>query len=90
MKSREERLGEASELQRFLANLDHFQKWLGETQTAVASEETPTSLAEAEKLLAQHAQIRDDIDQMEPEYKHLQEFGAKVCRLPTCKMSSMS
>ena len=78
LKSREERLGEASELQHFLQNLDHFQKWLSETQTAVASEDTPTSLSEAEKLLAQHAQIREDIDQMQPEYTRLQEFGAKV------------
>ena len=44
----------------------------------MASEDTPTSLSEAEKLLAQHAQIREDIDQMQPEYTRLQEFGAKV------------
>lgn len=78
LKSREERLGDATELQTFLQNLDHFQKWLSDTQTAVASEDTPTSLTEAEKLLSQHAQIREDIDNMAPEYEQLQEFGAKV------------
>lgn len=44
----------------------------------MASEGTPTSLTEAEKLLSQHAQIREDIDNMAPEYEQLQEFGAKV------------
>ncbi|XP_067941733.1 spectrin beta chain-like isoform X2 [Watersipora subatra] len=78
LKSREERLGEASELQRFLQNLDHFQSWLSATQTAVANEDSPSSLTEAEKLLAQHAQIMEDINQMAPEYSQLQEFGAKV------------
>lgn len=85
MKSREARLGEASELQHFLQNLDHFQKWLSDTQTAVASEDSPASMTEAEKLLAQHAQIRDDIDQMNPEYTQLQEFGAKVRLLTTAR-----
>ena len=66
-----------------MQNLDHFQSWLSATQTAVASEDSPTSLTEAEKLLAQHAQIRDDIDQMAPEYSQLQEYGATVRKIYT-------
>ena len=41
LKVRDERLGEASELQKFLQNLDHFQQWLTRTQMAIASEDIP-------------------------------------------------
>ena len=58
LKDRDEKLGEAGELQRFLGNLDHFQQWLSRTQTTVASEEAPNSLADAEKLLNQHQQLK--------------------------------
>lgn len=51
MKNREESLGEASKLQQFLRELDDFQSWLSRTQTAIASEDMPNTLAEAEKLL---------------------------------------
>ncbi|KTF82654.1 hypothetical protein cypCar_00012361, partial [Cyprinus carpio] len=60
MKRREESLGEASKLQGFLRDLDDFQAWLSRTQTTVASEDTPTSLAEAERLLAQHEAIKNE------------------------------
>ena len=41
LKVRDERLGEASELQKFLQNLDHFQQWLTRTQTTIASDDIP-------------------------------------------------
>ena len=41
---------------------DHFQAWLTKTESDIANEETPSSLAEAEKLLSQHQQIREEID----------------------------
>ncbi|CAG5119810.1 unnamed protein product, partial [Candidula unifasciata] len=78
LKERDEKLGEAGELQRFLGSLDHFQSWLSRTQTTVASEDIPNSLADAEKLLNQHQQLRDEIDTYAPEYAKIKEFGDKV------------
>ena len=78
LKRRDERLGEASELQHFLQNLDHFQKWLTKTQTTVASEDIPTDLAEAERLLNQHQQIKEEIDAYADEYDKMHEYGEKV------------
>ena len=78
LKDRDEKLGEAGELQRFLGNLDHFQQWLSRTQTTVASEDTPNSLADAERLLNQHQQVKEEIDAYAPEYAKMKEFGDRV------------
>ncbi|XP_061173790.1 spectrin beta chain-like isoform X5 [Saccostrea echinata] len=78
LRERDEKLGEAGELQRFLGNLDHFQQWLSRTQTTVASEDIPNSLADAEKLLNQHQQLKDEIDAYAPEHAKMKEFGEKV------------
>ncbi|XP_013410395.1 spectrin beta chain-like [Lingula anatina] len=79
LKDRDEKLGEAGELQRFLQNLDHFQQWLSHTQVTIASEDIPNSLSEAEKLLNQHQQIKEEIDRYAPDYAQMKEYGAKVC-----------
>ncbi|CAH1792317.1 unnamed protein product [Owenia fusiformis] len=78
LKERDEKLGEAGDLQKFLQDLDHFQSWLSRTQTTIASEDHPSSLAEAEKLLNQHAQLKEEMDQFAPEYARLKEYGSKV------------
>lgn len=78
MKKREEGLGEASKLQGFLRHLDDFQAWLSRTQTAVASEDTPTSLAEAEQLLAQHDAIKNEVDDYRDDYERIKATGAEV------------
>lgn len=78
LKDRDEKLGEAGELQHFLGNLDHFQQWLARTQTTVASEDIPNSLADAERLLNQHQQLKDEIDAYNPEYAKMKEFGDHV------------
>uniref|UniRef100_A0A8C1KFV5 Spectrin beta chain n=1 Tax=Cyprinus carpio TaxID=7962 RepID=A0A8C1KFV5_CYPCA len=49
LRNREASLGEASKLQQFLRELDDFQSWLSRTQTAIASEDMPNTLTEAEK-----------------------------------------
>jgi spectrin beta len=54
-------LEEAGDLHRFLKDLDHFQAWLSKTESDIANEDTPASLAEAEKLLSTHQQIREEI-----------------------------
>jgi len=78
MKVREARLGEASDLQKFLQNLDHFQQWLTRTQTAIATEEMPNDVAEAESLLSQHDQLKAEIKAYAPDYQKMKEFGDKV------------
>lgn len=42
-----------------------FQAWLSKTQTAIASEDMPQTLPEAEKLLQQHVTIKQEIDNYE-------------------------
>lgn len=78
LKVRDERLGEASELQKFLQNLDHFQQWLTRTETAIASEDIPNDLVEAEQLLHDHALIKQEIDTYAPDYAQMKEYGQKV------------
>uniref|UniRef100_A0A8C7MDC6 Spectrin beta chain n=1 Tax=Oncorhynchus kisutch TaxID=8019 RepID=A0A8C7MDC6_ONCKI len=78
LRNREESLGEASKLQQFLRELDDFQSWLSRTQTAIASEETPNTLAEAEKLLAQHDGIKNEICNYEEDYQKMRDMGEMV------------
>ncbi|XP_064621468.1 spectrin beta chain-like isoform X3 [Lineus longissimus] len=78
LKERDEKLNESSELQKFLQNLDHFQAWLGKTQTTIASEDIPQSLSEAEQLLNTHQQLKEEIDAYEPDYESMMEYGRKV------------
>ncbi|CAH2324922.1 spectrin beta chain, non-erythrocytic 2 isoform X1 [Pelobates cultripes] len=80
MKKREETLGEASKLQGFLRDLDDFQNWLSRTQTAVASEDVPADLAEAERLLAQHEGIRKEIERYGTDYHRVRDVGEEVTR----------
>ncbi|KAJ8348186.1 hypothetical protein SKAU_G00267750 [Synaphobranchus kaupii] len=78
MKRREESLGEASKLQGFLRDLDDFQSWLSRTMTAVASEDIPTSLPEAEQLLTQHEGIKNEVDNYKEDYEKMRAVGEEV------------
>uniref|UniRef100_A0A3P9A8M7 Spectrin beta chain n=1 Tax=Esox lucius TaxID=8010 RepID=A0A3P9A8M7_ESOLU len=78
MKRREESLGEASKLQGFLRDLDDFQSWLSRTQTAVASEDIPTSLPEAECLLNQHESIKNEVENYKEDYEKMRAVGDEV------------
>ncbi|XP_015125014.1 spectrin beta chain isoform X2 [Diachasma alloeum] len=78
LKERDSKLEEAGDLHRFLRDLDHFQTWLTKTQTDVASEDTPTSLADAEKLLTQHQNIKEEIDNYTDDYTKMMEYGERL------------
>ncbi|XP_022091369.1 spectrin beta chain, non-erythrocytic 1-like [Acanthaster planci] len=78
LKTREAALSEAGDLQEFLRDLDDFQTWLSKTMTAVASEDIPESLKEAEKLLNKHAAIKDEIDSYEENYAKMKEQGDRI------------
>ena len=79
LNKREESMGEAAELQKFLRDLDHFSAWLSKTQTAVANTDTPQSLNEAEQMLNQHQSIKEEIDRYAPDYSRMKEFGDRIC-----------
>ncbi|KAM6171011.1 spectrin beta chain, erythrocytic [Erethizon dorsatum] len=78
LKDQEASLGEASKLQGFLQDLDEFQAWLSMAQKAVASEDMPESLPEAEQLLQQHAALKEEIDSHQESYQKIQASGKKV------------
>ncbi|XP_034783719.2 spectrin beta chain, erythrocytic-like isoform X1 [Acipenser ruthenus] len=78
LRDREDSLGEVSKLQTFLQDLDDFQAWLFKTQKAIASEEIPNSLPEAEQLLSLHNAIKDDIDHHQDDYHKVKDTGAGV------------
>ncbi|TSN67083.1 Spectrin beta chain, non-erythrocytic 1 [Bagarius yarrelli] len=80
LKDREDSLGEVSKLQNFLQNLDDFQSWLFKTQKAIASDDMPTSLPEAEELLSLHDALKEDIDSHEEDYHSIRDTGAGVTR----------
>ena len=80
---RDAKLEEAGDLHRFLKDLDHFQAWLTKTESGIANEESPSSLAEAEKLLSQHQQIREEIDSYTNDYCSMMDYGERVTADPS-------
>lgn len=78
LKDREDSLGEVSKLQTFLQDMDDFQSWLFKTQKAVASEEMPASLPEAEGQLSLHDAVREDINNHDEDYLCVKDTGAQV------------
>uniref|UniRef100_A0A3Q2ZFB6 Spectrin beta chain n=1 Tax=Hippocampus comes TaxID=109280 RepID=A0A3Q2ZFB6_HIPCM len=78
LKDREDSLGEVSKLQTFLQDLDDFQSWLFRAQKAVASEEMPASLPEAEEQLSLHDAVRDDIDNHGEDFCIIRDTGTQV------------
>merc|ERR1711962_1046282 len=78
LKERDAKLEEAGDLHRFLKDLDHFQAWLSKTESDIANEDSPSSLAEAEKLLSTHQQIREEIDSYVNDYTSMMEYGEKI------------
>ncbi|XP_071771752.2 spectrin beta chain, erythrocytic [Centroberyx gerrardi] len=78
LKDREDSLGEVSKLQTFLQDMDDFQSWLFKAQKAVASEDMPATLPEAEELLSLHDAVREDINNHEEDYLRVKDTGAQV------------
>ncbi|XP_056623302.1 spectrin beta chain, erythrocytic isoform X2 [Triplophysa dalaica] len=78
LKDRKDSLGEVSKLQTFLQDMDDFQAWLFKTQKAIASEDMPASLPEAEQLLSLHDAVRDDMDGHEEDYHCVRDTGSAV------------
>uniref|UniRef100_W5NBC3 Spectrin beta chain n=1 Tax=Lepisosteus oculatus TaxID=7918 RepID=W5NBC3_LEPOC len=71
----EDSLTVASRLQQFIQDLDNFLTWLVQTQTAVASEDLPNTLEEAELLINQHATLKEEIGRYEEDYDRIQSVN---------------
>ncbi|XP_075043168.1 spectrin beta chain, non-erythrocytic 4 isoform X2 [Mixophyes fleayi] len=72
MQGCEDSLTVASKLQQFIQDLDNFLTWLVKTQTAVAAEELPSNLVEAERLLGLHGSLKEEISRYEEDYNKIQ------------------
>eukprot|EP00062_Callorhinchus_milii_P004164 gi/632942244/ref/XP_007886307.1/ PREDICTED: spectrin beta chain, erythrocytic isoform X2 [Callorhinchus milii] len=83
LQGREESLGEASKLQKFLQELEDFQLWLSKSQKAIASEDVPNSLPEAEALLRQHSAIKNEINHYEEDYQKVRDTGKMITQEET-------
>ncbi|KAM8952646.1 spectrin beta chain, non-erythrocytic 4 [Pelodytes ibericus] len=68
----EDSLTVANKLQHFIQDLDNFLTWLVKTQTAVATEELPSNLIEAERLLGLHGALKEEISRYEEDYNKIQ------------------
>lgn len=68
----EDSLTVANKLQQFIQDLDNFLTWLVKTQTAVAAEELPSNLSEAERLLGLHGSLKEEINRYEEDYNNIQ------------------
>jgi spectrin beta len=82
LRVREESMGEAAELQKFLRDLDHFSMWLTKTQKQVAADDQPQTLSDAEHLLNQHQNIKEEIDRYAPDYAQMRAYGQHVVQQP--------
>uniref|UniRef100_A0A8C4RBP7 Spectrin beta chain, non-erythrocytic 2 n=1 Tax=Eptatretus burgeri TaxID=7764 RepID=A0A8C4RBP7_EPTBU len=78
LRNREESLGEATKLQKFLQDVDDFQAWLSKTQRDIASEDLQVSPDEMEMLLRQHEAIKNEIDNSQDDFHHIQDMGKVV------------
>lgn len=78
LQNQEDSLGESSKLQKFLVDLFDFETWLYRAQQSTASEDTPTSLAEAEQLYHDHLALKDDMERHQPDFHDIVDTGNKV------------
>ncbi|XP_071656932.1 spectrin beta chain, non-erythrocytic 4 isoform X2 [Patagioenas fasciata] len=85
----EDSLSIAGRLQRFIQDLDTFLGWLVKTQAAVASEEVPETLADAERLLSHHAALKEEINGYEEDYAKIQA-ASELLALEETEVPSLS
>ncbi|OXB82803.1 UNVERIFIED_CONTAM: hypothetical protein H355_000501 [Colinus virginianus] len=85
----EDSLSVAGRLQQFIQDLDSFLGWLVKTQAAVAVEEMPESLADAERLLNRHAALKEEINGYEEDYAKIQA-ASDLLALEGTEVTSLS
>ncbi|XP_074786839.1 spectrin beta chain, non-erythrocytic 4 isoform X1 [Athene noctua] len=85
----EDTLTVAGRLQQFIQDLDNFLGWLVKTQAAVASEEMPDNLTDAERLLNDHAALKEEINGYEEDYAKIQA-ASDLLALEEAEVPSLS
>ena len=85
----EDSLSVAGRLQQFIQDLDSFLGWLVKTQAAVAEEEMPESLGDAERLLNRHAALKEEINGYEEDYAKIQA-ASDLLALEGAEVASLS
>ncbi|XP_077320775.1 spectrin beta chain, erythrocytic [Lithobates pipiens] len=78
LQNQEDSLGESNKLQKFLVDLFDFETWLYRSQQATASEDTPSSLTEAEELYNNHLALKEDIERHESDFREVVDTGKNV------------
>ncbi|PIO35783.1 hypothetical protein AB205_0116690, partial [Aquarana catesbeiana] len=78
LQNQEDSLGESNKLQKFLVDLFDFETWLYRSQQTTASEDTPSSLTEAEELYNNHLALKEDIERHEPDFREVVDTGKNV------------
>lgn len=80
LRRREEALEAASKLQGVLRDLAVLQGWVAQTAAAVATEDAPATLAEAEQLLSQHEALGEEMARYGGEYRGARAAGREATR----------
>lgn len=80
LQRREEALEAASKLQGVLRDLAALQGWVAQTAAAVATEDAPATLAEAERLLSQHEALGEEMARYGGEYRSARAAGREATR----------
>ncbi|XP_075048594.1 spectrin beta chain, erythrocytic-like [Mixophyes fleayi] len=80
LQNQEDTLGESSKLQKLLVDLLDLEAWLYKAQQATASEDTPTSLKEAEQLYNNLLALKKDMEHHELDLYDVVEMGNNATR----------
>ncbi|XP_075257408.1 spectrin beta chain, non-erythrocytic 1-like isoform X2 [Convolutriloba macropyga] len=78
LKDRDEQLDQSGHLQRFIRDLDDFEKWLHAKMNEIVNEETPETEADARQLQIRLNLIKGEIDNYEEQYALLKKTGQEL------------
>ncbi|XP_063724360.1 spectrin beta chain, non-erythrocytic 1-like isoform X2 [Symsagittifera roscoffensis] len=78
LKDRDEQLDQSGHLQRFIRDLDDFEKWLHAKMNEIVNEETPETEADARQLQIRLNLIKGEIDNYEEQYALLKTTGDEL------------
>ncbi|XP_071657671.1 spectrin beta chain, non-erythrocytic 2 [Patagioenas fasciata] len=80
LRRHEEALEAAGKVQGVLRDLAALQGWVAQTAGAVATEDAPATLAEAERLLRQHEALGEEMERYGAEYRGVRDAGREAAR----------
>ena len=78
LKDRDEQLDQSGHLQRFIRDLDDFEKWMHSKMNEIVNEETPQTEADARQVQIRLNLIKGEIDNYEEQYATLKKTGQEL------------